>query len=297
MRPLDLRQGLGGAAALVAALLVVGCSVGPSAVKISPGHAVRAPTAITLQSSWAASGSLGAPLAVSCSGGGRAVSVRGAFGPETVDIELRGLHPGKHYTFMQFADPPPSATVTLTESGPVVDYYSVKVKPPKDFLGPRQGLEDQGSGTLSVSQRGKSGSLKVTLPKDDSISGHWTCGTRQRTGPASRPALYPATVPPVVNECAIGTLNGPTPPPISCPNGDLNVNAWGDSANLSGAGRSASLAKVEADICSDYRAFFKGGAASVAVSIALEYSIAALYYGWRFSPTPAQVVTDAGCVS
>ncbi len=170
--------------------------------------------------------------------------MRGTSGPETVDIELRGLDPGKHYTFIQFADPPPSATVTLTESGPVVDYYSVKVKPPKDFLGPRQGLEDQGSGTLSVSQRGKSGSLKVTLPKDDSISGHWTCGTRQRTGPPSRPALYPATVPPVVNECAIGTLNGPTPPPISCPNCDLNVNAWGDSANLSRAGRSASLAKV-----------------------------------------------------
>ncbi|MGH7666034.1 MAG: hypothetical protein ACREN1_01795 [Candidatus Dormibacteria bacterium] len=49
-----------------------------------------------------ASGPLGPPLAASCRLEGKEVSVRGAFGPERVDIELRGLRPGKHYTFMQF---------------------------------------------------------------------------------------------------------------------------------------------------------------------------------------------------
>ncbi|MGH7691371.1 MAG: hypothetical protein ACREOA_01495 [Candidatus Dormibacteria bacterium] len=119
------------AASLVAALLVVGCSVGPSAVKTSPAGGTRAPTAITLGTSWGASGRLGSPLTVSCRTGGNAVSVRGAFGPERVDIELRGLRPGKHYTFMQFEEPPPSATVTVTESGPVLELRFV------DWIGSR----------------------------------------------------------------------------------------------------------------------------------------------------------------
>lgn len=100
-----------------------------------------------------------------------------------------------------------------------------------------------------------------------------------------------------MNECAIGYIDGPTPLPVSCPNGDLNVDAWAYSLNVGGAGRSASLTKVEADVCSDYRESLKDGAAPTAASLARDYSITALYYGWRFAPTPAQVVADAGCIS
>ncbi len=138
-----------------------------------------------------------------------------------------------------------------------------------------------------MSPSGKAGSLKVTLPKGDVVSGHWACGTKQRTGPPSRPALAPATVPPVVNERAIGTLNTPTPPPpVSCADGDLNVAAWEGDTALTRAGRSASLALVEADICSDYKLLVKGGTNPDSATMVRNYGIAALYYGWKFSPTP-----------
>ncbi|MGH7666063.1 MAG: hypothetical protein ACREN1_01940 [Candidatus Dormibacteria bacterium] len=275
-------------------------------------------TAITLDTSWMASGQLGPPLSVNCRRGGKEVSVRGVLGPERVDIQLQGLRPGKNYTFTQFEEPPPRATVTVTESGPVLEAYFVNPttgevtarKPPRDSLAPHQGMEDQGNGKLSVSQSGRTGSLRVMLPQGDSISGHWACGTKQRTGPTSRPALSPATVPPSVNECALGTIQGP-PPPVSCRNGDFDVNAWEFNAwevdawesgaalstALSTAGRSVSLTKVEAELCSDYEALLASDAAPTSVSMARDYSIAARYYGWTFPSTPAQVVTDAGCVS
>ncbi|MGH7692225.1 MAG: hypothetical protein ACREOA_05925 [Candidatus Dormibacteria bacterium] len=231
--------------------------------------------------------------------------MRGAFGPGSVDIELKGLRRGKHYSFMQFEEPPPRATVTVTESGPVIENYFANPtagvhlasrKPPKDFLGPHQGMEDRGNGTLSVSQSGRSGSLQVTLPNGDSISGHWTCGSQRRTGATSRPALASADLPPSVNECASGSISDPTPPPVSCPNGDLNVEAWEAGTPLDSAGQLTSLTTVEADIRREYREFLKTGAAPTAASLRRSYSIAALYYGWKFSPSAAQVVAEAGCV-
>ncbi|MGH7666035.1 MAG: hypothetical protein ACREN1_01800 [Candidatus Dormibacteria bacterium] len=113
---------------------------------------------------------------------------------------------------------------------------------------------------------------------------------------AEAQAVCRADLRPSVNECASGSISDPTPPPVSCPNGDLNVEAWEAGTPLDSAGHLTRLTTVEADICREYREFLKAGAAPTAASLTRSYSIAALYYGWKFPPSPAQVVADAGCV-
>ncbi|HVB14816.1 MAG TPA: hypothetical protein VNH38_08690 [Candidatus Dormibacteraeota bacterium] len=223
------------------------------------------------------------------------MSIDGAFGPETAHIHLAGLHPGKRYTIVQF-QAPVSATVKIVETGPITQ-SDFETRTGGDFLGPVQGIEAEGNGTLSVSESGQSGSLRVTLPQGDVISGHWHCGSRRTTGPVNRPVLPPATVPPVVDECAIGAISDTPPPPASCPNGDLNVIAWTRVSDVAATGRSASLPQVEAALCRDRKLFlsFGGDPADETAELEYEYSEAALYYGWKFKLTLAKVVASANC--
>jgi hypothetical protein len=244
---------------------------------------------------WYGVGLIGPPLTPSCQAGGREVTIRGAFGPETAQVQLRGLRPGKHYTILGYG-PPVSATVRVTETGPVVAQLIAKGS--TDFLGPAGGLEAYGNGTLSVAADGRSGSLQVTLPKGDSVSGHWRCGSSRTTGAPSRPALTPARVPPVVGECSLGSSTSDPPPVVTCPNGDLNVEAWTGSGYVEAAGRKATLGTVEADLCRDQVTLALTIPPALAItSLENEYSVSAVYYGWKFNLTPATLLAEAHCSS
>ncbi|MGC2190829.1 MAG: hypothetical protein WA751_00650 [Candidatus Dormiibacterota bacterium] len=244
---------------------------------------------------WYGVGLIGPPLTTSCQAGGKEVTIRGAFGPETAQVQLRGLRPGKHYTILGYG-PPVSATVRVTETGPVVPQLIAKGS--TDFLGPAGGLEAYGNGTLSVAADGRSGSLQVTLPKGDSISGHWRCGSSRTTGPPNRPALTPARVRPAVDECSLGSSTSSPPPVVTCPNGDLNIEAWTGRGYVEAAGRKATLGTVEADLCRDQVDFAPTTPPFLATAfLENEYSVAAVYYGWKFNLTPAALVAGANCSS
>lgn len=177
----------------------------------------------------------------------------------------------------------------VVENGPI----ATAVKDPaaaNQELGPYQGLESAGNGKLSVAKDGRSGSLTATLPGGNVVSGHWTCATSRTTGPPNRPVLPPATVPPVVNECSIGTEVTSPPPPVTCPDGDLNVAEWLFGSNVESVGATASLAMVEAALCQDQNEYSQD-----AMYLEYEYSLSAVYYGWHFPMTPAQVLASANC--
>jgi hypothetical protein len=204
-------------------------------------------------------------------------------------VKLSGLRPDKHYSFVAY-QPPVSATVRVIESGPMPTATMDRAGANQE-LGPDQGLEGAGNGTLTVARGGGGGSLTATPPGADVVSGHWTCGTSRATGPPNRPMLPPATVPPVVNECSIGTDETSPPPPVTCPNGDLNVAQWFlDTSGVESAGPTASLATVEADMCQDLATYSLGDTFEEYL-----YSLSVVYYGWRFPMTPAQVLANADC--
>ena len=293
---------LGGAvsavvAGLAASLLLAGCSLFPNpTVRIGPSSPTSPPlrsqpggTAILLTSAWGGVGPIGPPLTTTCQVGGNQVTIRGAFGPETAEVELAGLHPGSHYSFVQF-QPAVSATVRVSETGPI-PIATITDGPSSDFLKPSQGLEpENSSGTLSVARGGRSGSLLVTLPGGDSVSGRWTCGARRTAGRPNRPVLRPATSPPVVDECWSGVpFSNPVPPPATCSKGELNVAAWLPNSAVESAGPSATLTQVERDLCQD-QALGQSQA-----YLETEYAAAVVYYGWPFTETPAQVLAAANC--
>ncbi|MGC1185159.1 MAG: hypothetical protein WBA31_08425 [Candidatus Dormiibacterota bacterium] len=220
------------------------------------------------------------------------MTVRGRFGPETAVVQLRGLHRDKRYALVKY-QPAPSATVRVTETGPVVPELGVASH--TDFLGPvasLQGLEGDGDGTISVAPNGRGGSLEVSLPQGDLLSGHWLCGSRRTGGPISRPILAPAKVPPVVGECSLGSYSATSPAPITCPDGDINIEAWTAYSYVDGAGRRANLDRVEDDLCRD-----EVDNRLTTTQLIYVYSLAALYYGWKFPLTPTQVVAATKCGS
>jgi hypothetical protein len=248
---------------------------------------------LLLSSFWHGFGEVGPPLTTACAEGGRQVTLRGAFGPELADIQLRGLRPGKHYAFYAYQSPI-SATVRVTQTGPVGTQSNRKEF--TDFLGQSNGLEGNGSGTLSVAANGRSGSLRVTLPQGDAVSGHWKCGSSHLSGVPSRPTLLPATAPPVVNECALGSPNSNPPPVVTCPDGDLNVEAWQGSGSVEAAGPKAKVSAVAAALCRDQATLAQTTPpAQTTPDLEYEYSVAAVYYGWEFPITPAAIVASANC--
>jgi hypothetical protein len=259
-----------------------------SSLAPSPGSATGR-TALLLTSVWGAVGPIEPPLTTSCQDGGKRVIVRGPFGPETAEVQLGGLHPNRHYSFVAF-QPAVSATVRVAETGPI-PLSSIYGGPSTDYLGPDQGLEPQGSaGTLSVAKSGRSGSLRVTLPRGDSISGHWACGSSNTSGAPSPPVLPPAGVPPVVHECWTGVPFSTVPPPATCANGNLNVAAWLPRSAVESAGAHASLTTVELALCQDQSQNSQGAA-----YLETEYAVSTVYYGWNFHLSPVQVLADANC--
>ncbi|MGH7643790.1 MAG: hypothetical protein ACRENX_12415 [Candidatus Dormibacteria bacterium] len=178
----------------------------------------------------------------------------------------------------------------VSETGPVIP-LTQKLTP--DFLGPSQGMEANGSGTISVAASGRSGTLNVILPKGDSVFGHWRCGGSALTGARSRPDLIPARTPPKVGECALGSSTSNPPPAVICPNGELNVEARNENGSyVETAGPDASVEAVEADLCRDEA---NDNLTSASFSLEYEYSVSAVDYGWRFGLTAAEVVSDANC--
>ncbi|MHB8394056.1 MAG: hypothetical protein ACYDC5_06050 [Candidatus Dormibacteria bacterium] len=282
------------------ACLVSGCgftatsTAAPGVVPTSVPSAVQAGTGLTVTAGvWGGVGRLEPPTSTTCSADSTTVTVRGSLGLESVVVKLTGLARGRKYTFVPFQAPVPP-TVTLTETGPI-PLSSSPGQPYTDVLGPSQGLEADGSGHISVAPNGQSGSLAVSLPGDDLISGSWRCGSAisGTTGVVQEPALQPATVPPVVNECflMVATL---AVPPLQCPSGDLNIAAWDDyrGSTVAELGASPTLRGVEAAICHDQSTYSLPRS-----ELQQEYSLAALYYGWHFRLAPAAVVADARCAS
>lgn len=108
-------------------------------------------------------------------------------------------------------------------------------------------------------------------------------------------ALPPATVPSRVAECkqTVSYAANGVPSPIQCPNGDLNANTWQSLAALEpkvlSLGYNASYSLVQSTLCSDVKANI-----SNAIEMTV-YQIAALYYGWNFNPSPANILNAASC--
>lgn len=282
-----------GAGLLMGAVLV-GCSVSPGpglqfGSKSGSAASPSGPTSLVLETAWRAAGRVGAPTATSCSDGGSRVTVRGAFGPETVTIRISGVHPGSRYIFVAYARPI-TARVTLTETGPIPKTVVLPGGGTEDSNAPVHGQQPGGSnGTLSVAGNGRSGELNLTLPAGDSIKGHWSCGSRAAHGPPSRPALLPATSAPVIDECWKGPQNGTPPPPARCANGDLNIAAWIPHSKVEAAGPAATLTQVETDLCQDRAS---GIPKAYVLSV---YASAYAYYGWGFTDTAEQALAQAAC--
>lgn len=283
------------AVGLAVAIVLAGCGpASDSASHLGSRGASQKVTQLRLLSSfWHGFGLVGPPLTTSCSEGGREVTLRGAFGPERAEIQPRGLRPGKHYAFYAYQSPI-SATVRVAQTGPVGT--QTKSKEFTDFLGHSNGLEGNGSGTLSVAANGRSGSLRVTLPKGDAVSGHWTCGSSHLLGVPSRPTLLPATAPSVENKCALGSPNSNPPRVVTCPDGDLNVEAWQGSGSVEAAGPRATASAVQATLCRDQATLVQTTPpAQTTPDLEYEYSVAAVYYEWKFPITPAAIVASANC--
>lgn len=114
--------------------------------------------------------------------------------------------------------------------------------------------------------------------------------------------LSPATVPSKTPECnqPISFAANGNSGPVQCANGDLNVLEWNALSALEPTvltlGYSATPSQIQAALCSDANA--SNADANTRNSNVIEgtvYQIAALYYGWNFSPSPSVILTDGGC--
>jgi hypothetical protein len=113
--------------------------------------------------------------------------------------------------------------------------------------------------------------------------------------------LSPATVPSKTAECSqpISFASNGTSGPVQCSNGDLNTVEWNALSALEPTvmtlGYGATSAQVQAALCADANA--SDSDANTKNGSLVEgtvYQIAALYYGWNFSPSPAAVLSG-GC--
>jgi hypothetical protein len=114
--------------------------------------------------------------------------------------------------------------------------------------------------------------------------------------------LSPATVPSKAAECstAISFDAQGVPSPLTCADGDLNVQAWDSLATLEptllNLGYSATATQAQSAMCADVNATLSD--ANTKNSIVVEdtvYKIAALYYGWSFATDPTAALTNGSC--
>jgi hypothetical protein len=93
-------------------------------------------------------------------------------------------------------------------------------------------------------------------------------------------------VPPVVDECRAPTQVGAdgNVAPLTCPNGDLNANAWQALAthdlSVMALGPGATAGEVLSAACADLAHTTKAVETSA-------IRLAAVYYGWGFTVDPA----------
>lgn len=119
---------------------------------------------------------------------------------------------------------------------------------------------------------------------------------------ASYAILSPATVPSKAPECkqTIALQADGNSGPVTCANGDLNVDEWDALATLEPTvltlGYGASSAQVQAALCADVKSSQSDANTNNASVIeGTIYQIASLYYGWNFSTNPSSVLSQAGC--
>lgn len=168
-------------ASLGIGVLVAGCGAfGPSIAVHSPGAAPSPngtpPGPSEFLFTGAASGELvAAPGKLACSSRGRSFSISGLLGADQATLTVTGLRPRQTLLF-----PPTTGTfadaVTLVVSGPSL--------PKQSFVaGPSEGVV-RGTGSLSVSKSGQTGSLQLDMSSNVnagtqtlgiSLSGTWDC--------------------------------------------------------------------------------------------------------------------------
>lgn len=136
-----------------------------------------------------------------------------------------------------------------------------------------------------------------------SISPTTITGSGSSTSPAASYAiLSPATVAPKVAECseALSYSSLGVPGPLSCTNGDLNIQAWqslsAQEPKVMSLGYSANISQVQSAICSDAQAAASDSAPGADNAIEISaYDIANLYFGWNFSSDPTSVLSSGNC--
>ena len=114
--------------------------------------------------------------------------------------------------------------------------------------------------------------------------------------------LSPATVPSKTPECSqpITFASNGNSGPVQCANGDLNILEWNALSAIEPSvltlGYTPSVSQLQKALCSDANA--SSSDANTRNSNAIEgtvYQIAALYYGWNFSPNPSVVLANGTC--
>jgi ABC-type lipoprotein export system ATPase subunit len=110
--------------------------------------------------------------------------------------------------------------------------------------------------------------------------------------PPARTILLPATSPPAVNECeAPVSYTSAGDIRLTCPDGELNVNAWddisGEDVKVLLLGPTVTSQEVNSTMCADLHQF-KDYSAQNADQMELQAErLAELYYGWHLSSDPA----------
>ncbi len=293
------RRGLTGAAGLgVLTLFMSACSLGPSVTGVptpsaSPSTsagAARSSTSLRLQTEWG-SGQVGLGRgAVSCSRGGRSVTIGGTFGADTISVRLAGMRSGRRYVFL-VGSKGVAASVAIVLAGPVTPAHA--------YVGPKHGVVGLGSGVLTVSRGGGSGwfTVQPSNPGIVQLTGRWSCAPDQKPVGAGLPVLNGASSPPVVGECwqqGQISVDGATTP-VNCPNGEINIWAWPCACVTPGLGalqqlgRQATLEQVRGALC---QMATEGDPVDVEVDA---YQGVQTYYGWQFGLSPSAVVASNHC--
>lgn len=124
--------------------------------------------------------------------------------------------------------------------------------------------------------------------------------TTNKTNPYA--VLSPALVPSKTAECSqqITFASDGNSSPVKCNNGDLNVLEWNALATLEPTvltlGYNATSSQVQAALCADVKSSeADANTNNASVIEGTVYQIAALYYGWNFSPDPSVVLTNGTC--
>jgi hypothetical protein len=125
-------------------------------------------------------------------------------------------------------------------------------------------------------------------------SGGNSQGANSHSSRGASAPLLPAREPPAVGECSAqlefdGDGNAG---PLVCQNGAINVLAWNYFATIDppllGLGRDASEQRVESQLCADL------DHSTVPIERSA-YTLARVYYGWKFGARPVNTLVDDAC--